>query len=70
MYYFVTQARDLALLDLAGLSLFRLIVKARERSRFAGLDSASRKNIWHAGSDETAIEYDASWTGIFPTSKR
>ena len=68
MNSYLSQARDIALLNLAGLALYRLIVKARERSRTLGRASALRKNAWHAGSDETAIGYEASWTGIFPGS--
>lgn len=68
MNSFVSQARDIALMNLAGLALYRLIVKARERSRVLGGASAFRKNTWLAGNDETAIGYEASWTGIFPGS--
>jgi hypothetical protein len=61
MSIFVKQTRDLAHLDLVGLSLFRLIVKARENSRVS-----EQVYSWHEGNDGTAIGYEASWAGIFP----
>lgn len=66
MNSYLSQARDIALLNLAGLALYRLIVKARERSRALGRAAAIRKNVWQGGNDEAAIGYEASWTGIFP----
>jgi hypothetical protein len=70
MSMFVKYARDLHLLNRVGLSLFRLIVKARENLGVLEPVYLSRKNCWHEGNDETAIGYEASWEGIFPRSEK
>jgi len=70
MSMFEKYTRDIDLLNRVGLSVFRLIVKARENSRVLEPVYLSGKNFWHEGNDETAIGYEASWEGIFPRSEK
>lgn len=51
---------ELALLNLVGLSLFRLIKKARS----ADTSESPGDTRWK-WSEETAIGYEASWTGMY-----
>lgn len=59
-------SRELALLNLVGLSLYRLIVKARILMNRTHRAAVSWENISQEWNDETAIGYEAGWAGIKP----
>jgi hypothetical protein len=57
----VKHIRDLQLLNLVGRSLFRRILKTRDRSTVNTRLSACRIKPWYAENDGTVVGYEAGW---------
>lgn len=62
-------AQDVARMNLLRDSLLRQIGKGRKISAALERGLSSGKNAWHEGSDETAIGFEASWAGVFPSQE-
>jgi len=56
--------RDLALLNLVGISLYRLIEKARAYGRTGDKPGSGRRGPSREWTEDTAIGYEAGWPGI------
>ena len=60
----VKHLRDLRLLHFVGLSLFRRILKVRDRLKERMQLSACRTMPWYAEKDGTVIGYEAGWPSV------